>query len=98
VIYNVLFSGEARTFIRTKIPPNHIEHVKEVIELCLGKYLHTPSKRGNAKPLKGTNPQKYRLHISMTYTVIYQIDEEEKTVIIDKIMGINQAHSKYNIA
>jgi len=37
----------------------------------------------------------YRLHISRTYTVFYEIDKEEKLVIVQEILPIEQAHKKY---
>lgn len=37
----------------------------------------------------------YRLHISHTYTVFYDIDKEEKLVIVQEILTIEQAHKKY---
>jgi mRNA-degrading endonuclease RelE of RelBE toxin-antitoxin system len=37
----------------------------------------------------------YRLHISERYTVFYEIDKEEKLVIVQEILPIEQAHKKY---
>lgn len=37
----------------------------------------------------------YRLHISRSYTVFYDIDKEEKLVIVQEILSIEQAHKKY---
>ncbi|OPX63113.1 MULTISPECIES: type II toxin-antitoxin system RelE/ParE family toxin [unclassified Methanoregula] len=37
----------------------------------------------------------YRLHISRRYTVLYEIDKEEKLVIVQEILPIEQAHKKY---
>lgn len=37
----------------------------------------------------------YRLHISRSYTVFYTIDKEEKLVIVQEILPIEQAHKKY---
>ncbi len=37
----------------------------------------------------------YRLHISRSYTVFYEIDKEEKLVIVQEILPIEQAHKKY---
>ena len=36
-----------------------------------------------------------RLHISRSYTVFYEIDKEEKLVIVQEILPIEQAHKKY---
>jgi len=37
----------------------------------------------------------YWLHISRRYTVFYEIDTEEKLVIVQEILPIGQAHKKY---
>ena len=37
----------------------------------------------------------YQLHISQRYTVFYEIDKEEKRVIVHEILPIGQAHKKY---
>jgi mRNA interferase RelE/StbE len=37
----------------------------------------------------------YRLHISRSYTAFYDIDKEEKLVIVQEILPIVQAHKKY---
>ena len=36
-----------------------------------------------------------RLHISRRYTVFYEIDKEEKSVIVQEILPIERAHKKY---
>jgi mRNA-degrading endonuclease RelE of RelBE toxin-antitoxin system len=36
-----------------------------------------------------------RLHISRRFTVFYEIDKEEKLVIVQEILTIEQAHKKY---
>ena len=37
----------------------------------------------------------YRLHISHNYNAFYEIDKEEKLVIVQEILPIEQAHKKY---
>jgi len=37
----------------------------------------------------------YRLHISRRYTAFYEIDKEEKLVIVQEILPIERAHKKY---
>jgi mRNA-degrading endonuclease RelE of RelBE toxin-antitoxin system len=37
----------------------------------------------------------YRLHVSRTYTVFYEIDKRKKLVIVQEILPIEQAHKKY---
>jgi len=96
-VYEITYSDAALKFIRTKVPEKHLKNLGEKIELCLGQYLKSISKRCNKKEIKGTDPITYRLHISMTYTVFYIIDDENKEVFITEILGINQAHSKYGL-
>ncbi len=51
-----------------------------------------PYATGNIKKLHTRKPR-WRMHISMKYTLFYYIDSE--TVWIDRIMTIEQAHKKY---
>jgi len=37
----------------------------------------------------------YRLYISHSYTAFYDIDKEEKSVIVQDVLTIEQAHKKY---
>ena len=37
----------------------------------------------------------YRLHISRSYTAFYEINKEEKLIIVQEILPIEQAHKKY---
>ena len=37
----------------------------------------------------------YQLHISQRYTVFYEIDKEEKRVVVQEILPIEHAHKKY---
>jgi mRNA-degrading endonuclease RelE of RelBE toxin-antitoxin system len=95
-VYELIFSEEALKYL-SQIPKKDLVHVKEVISLCLGEFLKTMTRRCNKKLLKGSKKRTYRLHISMTHTVFYRIDDENKRVLIDDVMGINQAHSRYGL-
>ncbi|WP_292383706.1 type II toxin-antitoxin system RelE family toxin [Methanoculleus sp. UBA430] len=95
-MYELIFSEEALKYL-SQIPKKDLVHVKEVISLCLGEFLKTMTRRCNKKLLKGSKKRTYRLHISMTHTVFYRIDDENKRVLIDDVMGINQAHSRYGL-
>lgn len=94
--YNITYSKDADKFLNG-IPLKHAKVVEEKIKECLAKHPKGKVHHCNIKLIKGTNPKKYRLHIAMTYTLIYSIDEENKCVFISHAMGINQAHSKYGI-
>mgnify|MGYP001063677932 FL=1 len=37
----------------------------------------------------------YRLHISRSYTAFYEINKEEKLIIVQEILPIKQDHKKY---
>jgi mRNA-degrading endonuclease RelE of RelBE toxin-antitoxin system len=95
-MYDITYTDSALKFI-SKIPKKDKTHVKEAIELCLGKYLKRVTKHCNKKLMKGSKLKIHRLHISMTYTLFYQIDDENKRVTVVEAMGINQAHSKYGL-
>ncbi len=95
-MYKLIFSEEALKYL-SQIPKKNLVHVKEVISLCLGEYLKKITRRCNKKLLKGSKKHTYRLHVSMTHTAFYRIDDENKRVLIDEVMGINQAHSKYGL-
>ena len=93
-MFDINYTDSALDFIST-IPLKDKTHVKETIELCLGTYLKVVTKRCNKKLLKGSKLKIHRLHISMTYTLFYPIDDEHEQVVVVSAMRINQAHSKY---
>jgi len=93
-MYEVVFSEEALKYIST-VNRKERENIKNIVVLCLGKYLQIRYRRCNKKHLKGSDPKTYRLHISMKHTLFYWIDEESQKVKIIDAMGINQAHNKY---
>jgi mRNA-degrading endonuclease RelE of RelBE toxin-antitoxin system len=68
--------------------------------------IKTALKRLEEDPFPGTQGDKeklvlkggviiYRLHISRRYTVFYEINNEEKLVIVQEILPIEQAHKRY---
>jgi mRNA-degrading endonuclease RelE of RelBE toxin-antitoxin system len=70
------------------------------------RIIKTALKRLEEDPFPGSHGDKeklvlrggsiiYRLHISRSYTVFYEIDKEEKRVIVQEILPIEQAHKKY---
>jgi mRNA-degrading endonuclease RelE of RelBE toxin-antitoxin system len=70
------------------------------------RIIKTALKRLEKDPFPGSHGDKeklvlrggsiiYRLHISRSYTVFYEIDKEEKRVIVQEILPIEQAHKKY---
>ena len=95
-VYEIFYSADAEKFL-SKLPLKHRAHVKDKVEECLTNRPKCYSKHCNIKEIAGSKPQKYRFHISMTYTLIYRVDDLENRVIVGMAMGINQAHSKYGI-
>ncbi|HJJ32701.1 MAG TPA: plasmid stabilization protein [Methanocorpusculum sp.] len=93
--YNIRFTDKACDFLRA-IPEKHKPAVLRKIRQCLGEYLKINTHQCNKKLLKGSSPERYRLHIGMTYTLFYLIDEDSQMVIVTNAMGINQAHNRYN--
>lgn len=68
--------------------------------------IKTARKRLEVDPFPGTSGDKeklvlrggtviYRLHISRSYTAFYEIEKEQKRVIVQEILPIEQAHKKY---
>lgn len=94
--YNITYSKDADKYLN-EIPLKHAKLVEVKIRECLLTNPKGKTHHCNIKLIKGTNPKKYRFHISMTYTLIYTIDEENKNVFVTHAMSINQAHSKYGI-
>jgi len=60
------------------------EHIEELI--------NHPNAHGNIKRLKTKKPH-WRMHISWKYTLFFSIETD--TILIEKIMTIEQAHKKY---
>lgn len=70
------------------------------------RIIRTALKRLEEDPYPGTQGDKeklvlrrgiviYRLHISHSFTAFYEIDKDEKLVIVQEILPIEQAHKKY---
>ena len=78
---------------------NHLpEKTRRIIKTALKRLEEDPfpGSQGDKKKLvlKG-GVIIYRLHMSRRYTVFYEIDKEEKLVIVQEILPIEQAHKKY---
>lgn len=70
------------------------------------RIIRTSLKRLEDDPFPGSHGDKeklvlrggiviYRLHISRSYTAFYEINKDEKLVIVQEILPIEQAHKKY---
>jgi mRNA-degrading endonuclease RelE of RelBE toxin-antitoxin system len=93
--YNVRNSdrGRANAFL-TSLP----QKSQKVIEENLKKLINNPfpGDFGDKEKLDlPINLPVYRMHIGRSYTAFYQIDLEHKTVKIDILTTIQQAHKLY---
>ncbi|EHQ36579.1 hypothetical protein [Methanoplanus limicola] len=95
-MYKVLISDDADEYFQ-EVSKKDKAHIRDIILLCLVEYLKRPNRRCNKKLIKGSSPKTYRLHISMTHTIFYRIEEEKKIVKVIDAMNIDQAHSRYKL-
>ncbi|MEF8821573.1 MAG: type II toxin-antitoxin system RelE/ParE family toxin [Halovenus sp.] len=92
--YEVLLGDDAHTFLETAD-----EKTTRVCKEKLG-YLATDPYPGRGRgdteklPIDGRR-DRYRIHISRTYTAFYTILEDEKEVRVLEILPIDQAHDRY---
>ena len=94
-MYSFCYSEDAIKAIK-KLDAEWKNKIKKAIELCLSEP-NTVHQRCNKKRIKGSKFKTCRLHVSMTYTIFYRVDEVKHVVLIVNLLGINQAHSKYSI-
>ena len=94
-MYSFCYSEDAIKAIK-KLDAEWKNKIKNAIEFCLSEP-NSAHKRCNKKRIRGSKFKTCRLHVSMTYTIFYRVDEDRQVVLIVDIFGINQAHSKYGI-
>ncbi|MEI7857236.1 MAG: hypothetical protein WCH85_07015 [Methanomicrobiales archaeon] len=70
------------------------EKDRRVIGEHIDRLYEHPQATGNIKKLHTKKPR-WRMHISMKYTLFYYVDSD--TVWVDKIMTTEQAHKKYGM-
>ena len=70
------------------------EKDRRVIGEHIDRLSEHPQATGNIKKLHTKKPR-WRMHISMKYTLFYYVDSD--TVWVDKIMTTEQAHKKYGM-
>ena len=83
----ISIEDRVKEFIR-ELPEKDRRVIGEHIERLSGH----PNATGNIRKLH-TRKSRWRMHISMKYTLFYYVDSD--SVLIDKIMTIEQAHKKY---
>lgn len=92
--YEVLLSDESRQFLDVAD-----EKTERICTENLGYLAENPYPgrgRGDKEklPIDGRR-DRYRLHISRTYTAIYTVLEEETEVRVLEIVPIDEAHKRY---
>jgi len=85
----IRIEDDVKEFIR-ELP----EKDRRVIGEHIDRLSEHPGATGNIKKLHTKKPR-WRMHISMKYTLFYYVDSD--TVWVDKIMTIEQAHKKYGM-
>lgn len=75
--------------IFNKIPIERRDQIKEAL-----KELKDPLPGGNKKEVKGSTKTVYRLRVS-DFRILYEIDFNQKEVLVFNILTAEQAHKKY---
>ena len=90
--YEILLSEEAVNFLMSLNPKS-----KAICKKNLQKLTNPYPGRGigDKERLVIGGKDRYRIHISRTYTAFYIIDEKEKIVRVVEILTIESAHKKY---
>ena len=92
--YDVLLSDDVREFLAVAD-----EKTKRICREKLG-YLERDPYPGRGRgdkeklPIDGRR-ERYRMHISRTYTAIYTVIEEHSEVRVLEIVSIDEAHKRY---
>jgi len=94
--YDVLLGDEARDFL--DIADEKTERIcKEKLSyLAENPYPGRGSGDKEKLPIDGRR-DRYRMHISRTYTAIYTVLEDEKEARVLEIVPIGEAHKRYGI-
>ncbi|MFT4920864.1 MAG: mRNA-degrading endonuclease RelE of RelBE toxin-antitoxin system [Haloarculaceae archaeon] len=92
--YDVLLGDDAREFLEVAD-----DKTERITKENLGYLTETPYPgrgRGDKEklPIDGRR-DRYRMHISRSYTAIYTVLEEEKEVRVLEILPIDDAHKRY---
>lgn len=92
--YDVLLGDGARRFL--EVADGKTERVCREKLGYLAESPYPGRGRGDTEklPIDGRR-DRYRLHISRTYTAIYTVLEDEKAVRVLEIVPIDEAHKRY---
>jgi len=92
-MFEILIDEEADEFL-SGLPPKSQKIMKENFKKLITNPF--PGNSGDKERLDlPINPPVYRMHIGRSYTAFYHIDSDQKTVMIDVITTIEQAHKLY---
>ncbi|MFC6964478.1 type II toxin-antitoxin system RelE family toxin [Halocatena marina] len=91
--YEVLLSPDVVEFLQAAD-----EKTERIVRDHLGYLAEDPypgSGRGNKEGLSIDGEERYRIHISQTWTAFYDIYEEDDEVGVLEIVSIGEAHKRY---
>ena len=92
-MYKVLIKKRAKRFfdeLSAKSRKIVEKHIRTLIESP-----YPDEGRGDKKILKFKSREVYRMHVGRSYTIFYEIHEEEKVVEILNMLTIEEAHKLY---
>lgn len=92
--YDVLLGDDAREFL--DVADEKTERISKEKLAYLAESPYPGRGRGDKEklPIDGRR-DRYRMHISRTYTAIYTVLEDEKEVRVLEIVSIDEAHKRY---
>jgi mRNA-degrading endonuclease RelE of RelBE toxin-antitoxin system len=92
-MYKILIKRRAEKFF-DELPAKSRKILEEHIKVLI-EFPYAGKGRGDKKKLKLKSKEIYRMHIGRSYTMFYEIHEEEKVVEILNILTIEEAHKLY---
>jgi mRNA-degrading endonuclease RelE of RelBE toxin-antitoxin system len=90
-VFSIVIEKSAREYLGKMQKKTRRILVDKILELQ-----YNPYPEGNKERLDYPHPPVvYRLHVSRSFTVFSIIKEDERTIRVEKIMTIEQAHKEY---
>lgn len=90
-VFSIVIEKSAREYLGKMQKKTRRILVDKILELQ-----YNPYPGGNKERLDYPHPPVvYRLHVSRSFTVFSIIKEDERTIRVEKIMTIEQAHKEY---
>jgi len=91
--FKILIERDALEYANS-LPEKSKRIVKENLRK-LGANPHPGTGQGDKEKLTHKGETLYRVHIGLTFTAFYRIDDKEKEVRILKVMTLEKAHKEY---